>query len=41
VIEIEKFAKHSPQATTNFPIITRAESRGLAGADQTANIGAS
>jgi formate--tetrahydrofolate ligase len=39
VIQIEKFANHSPQATTNFSIITRAESRGLAGAARTANIG--
>jgi hypothetical protein len=40
VIQIEKFVGHLRQATTNFSIITRAESRHLAGAVQTANIGA-
>jgi len=39
VVQIEKFANHLPQAMTNFSIITRVESRGLAGAAQTANIG--
>jgi hypothetical protein len=39
VIEIEKFAGHLPQAMTNFTIIIRVESRGLAGAAQTASIG--